>query len=351
MLDDDYYITVSVGKRDTESNLKFNWKDIDLNNEKNVINGPVVIVFGGNGTKNTKDANGNAKILQNFIGKINEPVEILSVAYGDYNRSNQYENNILLAEKLFFPLISDELGNRLSLDDALRNMRRVNVFSHCAGNSRFANVINELVKMMRNIDYSYEEIDKILGQIFLLGYAPLERDIYPSIKQFYVQSLDDDQLPTVNSRLWTIQKNAIKKNQKFQVSPKECTINEYEQYSEFTNRFLNFCKRSPFLISVLVGNQLHYFSSSQTLGGNGLDHTFTHVERNERYEIGIGSSFVAETTSVAISDVMLKYISNSIENEHSKKPKILGLMSETKEYCNSIFNQMNTLAYDEPIVF
>jgi len=348
MIKDNPLITISLGKRITDGDFQFNWQEIDLDETSEIIDKPIVLVLGGSGTETTRQANGMAKILEGFIGKINEPVDIISVAYGNLNDSNENENISLLVEKMLVPLVCEN-NQRLSLERAMKKMRRINVFSHCAGTSRFDEMLNILTKRMRDLDYSSDEVELILGQVFVLGYAPNDYIKNSKVSQVYIQSIFDESLENSHQRMRNLQLQAKKHKTEIKVSPSEFEVEEFETLKEYASRVNDLAQESECLVSVLCENVLHYFTSSQVQEGEGFDHTLMHIERDEKFNVSEFSSFVADVVSVLISEIMIKYIALSIDNEHSTKPVKMPTMEELKSECDSIINQMQINNFENQI--
>lgn len=334
-------ITVSIGKRVVDDIVPFHWLKISNYGDDLIIDKPVLLVFGGNGTTSTKHANGNAKIATGFIGQINESFDIVSVAYGENFENNSKVNSRFLAERLLLPLVATKNFERLPLTVAMKNMRRVNVFTHCAGTTRFEDVLVELSSIMTELNYSKSEQDAILGQIFLFGYAPKEFMTNQTVKQFYVQSIEDKIATSVAKKLYDIQQ----KNKNLFISHPEIKIKPNESFEDYEKR-IQLHYDEEFIYNILNDNQLIYFTSEQAPNSFGFDHMFVHIQRDEQFQICEIATNVANKISVCIADTLIKYLSSSIENEYLKKPKPLEPMSKTKEYCDSIIENMPTLTED-----
>ena len=75
-------------------------------------------------------------------------------------------------EEVIEPRILDDNGKRLKFDEALKNIRRVNIVSHCHG-GYVAMVLETMMnKRMEELGYSLNERDKITQQLLILGYNP-----------------------------------------------------------------------------------------------------------------------------------------------------------------------------------
>ena len=103
-------------------------------------------------------------------------------------------------------LVINEKGERLPLSEAMKRMRRVNIFTHCAGNFRFDGVLRELKKAMSKLGYIKQEQDFILGQVCVVGYTPWAMIKDDHIKKLYIQSIEDIVSPKLAEHLYRIQR-------------------------------------------------------------------------------------------------------------------------------------------------
>ncbi|MBQ8751066.1 MAG: hypothetical protein IJZ30_05475 [Alphaproteobacteria bacterium] len=75
-------------------------------------------------------------------------------------------------DEVLKPRIEDDDGNRFELDEALRNVRKVNIVTHCHG-GYVAMVLEEMMKKrMEELSYSKVEQKKIAEQLLVVGYNP-----------------------------------------------------------------------------------------------------------------------------------------------------------------------------------
>ena len=146
--------------------------DIDLSK-------PCVICFGGNGTMTDSVANGMAKMAENFIDENSNSsqVDIYSIHYGgklDATIGNlSYDEVEELAKGIFYRRLVDVNGEPLKIDEMMKNMRNVNMFTFCFGANIFKTIINNVAQYMEfSLGLEDEDICNILGQVFHLSYAP-----------------------------------------------------------------------------------------------------------------------------------------------------------------------------------
>lgn len=88
------------------------------------------------------------------------PVKFLGVK----NNSDGSEPIKDFFSKYFLPLISKD-GNKLSLEDAMKNMRNVNIMCHCAATSQVIQLEENIINSMKELGYSDNEISSIQSQM------------------------------------------------------------------------------------------------------------------------------------------------------------------------------------------
>ena len=330
------HITVEMCKRSEDKNLGFVSETIDLNDTENIIDKPVLLCFGGNRTKDIKTANGTAKVVGGLLGKINELYDIYSISYGDEYMMNREVNAEFLCNKLFMPLVSDN-GQRLSLDEAMKRMRRVNIFTHCAGSSRVCDVMGELKQSMAGLGYSKSEKDSIMGQVLAVNYAPWAFINDFNMKKIYIQSIEDTISPRVVEQLYLLQTKNTERKENLQLSHKELETSNKEGYKTFllrTYRLLMDEKIASF--SSFDKNKVCYISKGQSIDYENLDHDLKYMARNDAFKLSDKSSSVANSVSLIISESLLLGLSQSIINERSKKAERLYSIQQIKDMCDSV---------------
>ena len=195
------------GKRvpKTEEN-EFGWEDVTL---EDISSGePIILCFGGNGTITKEFANGIAKIAKSLLGTQSEKnyVDTYSIYY-NYDKSQEknqnkdpkatktgslFERDIEeITRKLFIPRVTDKEGNRLSVMEASKNMRNVNILAHCYGEIIADRIAEKTADIMKTeLKYSEDEVKQTLSQILSVSYAPYgPRNRYTT--NFEVKSLND----------------------------------------------------------------------------------------------------------------------------------------------------------------
>ncbi len=138
---------------------------------------PVLLCFGGNNTVIDRYANFMAKTAERLLNLTPEDnyLDIYSISYNHDENTDIAKMPSLdiktINKHLFLPLVVRQ-GERISTNQAIKNMRNVNLFSFSYGSKFVYNLIDDLSKTMDIYGYSQEETQKILGQIFHLAYAP-----------------------------------------------------------------------------------------------------------------------------------------------------------------------------------
>lgn len=170
------------------------YKVIDLK-ESRVCN-PTLLCLGGNATRHEHRAVGYCDLVEKLVGVYpqlsNEQasacqVDVLSVVYGKQSIEAVEE----LANNMLLPLLTDDRGNALSVDDAKRNFNMLTIFCHCYGSV----VLNGMVIYLQHImeqDYGFSEQDTIdiLSQITCVAHAPFNPiSIIPALA---IKTFEDD---------------------------------------------------------------------------------------------------------------------------------------------------------------
>lgn len=180
-MDKDIRKTYHFGERiKKDETNKLGWKDINLDDID--ITKPAIFCFGGNGTVENLQANGNAKyieaVLNEEVKKHNIP--IYSIVYGskplDTTGTLTYGELEEIAKILFVKRVCDKNGKKLSVKQAQKNIRNLNITTHCYGQ----NVVKEMLAfsanyMEYNLFYKPNEIIKILNQTLVVSYAPMSK--------------------------------------------------------------------------------------------------------------------------------------------------------------------------------
>lgn len=171
-------VGIGFGKRvkKTKTN-QYGWEAVELKNFNPFK--PFVLCLGGNGTTCDRFANSVAKKVERFLGvkAEDEYVDIYSLRYGltegehigDISNSEIYN----ITDYIFLPLVVDENRQRISFEQAQKNIRNVNVVTHCFGQTVLNFVLCDLAnEMSMKLGYAEDEVVQILDQILNVSYAP-----------------------------------------------------------------------------------------------------------------------------------------------------------------------------------
>ena len=173
----------------TKDNL-LGWEIVDVKNID--TSKPVVLCFGGNATINTTYANGMAKNAERFLGITpkDKYIDVYSIQYGTnpgLDVGNLTQQDIInITKKIILPRILDNKGQKLTVHQACKNMRNINILSFCYGEV----VVNRMMAyasrvMEQFFEYSTQDTQKVLSQILHICYAPIvEPNIYTTNLEF-----------------------------------------------------------------------------------------------------------------------------------------------------------------------
>ena len=172
------------------------------------VDEPSVLFLGGNGTINVKSANGYMNDVEGLLKNknIKEDIGIYCVIYnfGDETHDPKYAfhddlaRNIymyqngrrraktrkipneedknphyieLLFKNVFLPRLSHD-GHKISVEQAIKNIRNINIVAHCHGGYTFLKLEEEMQKKMAELGYTKEEMSAIQKQLLCVGFAP-----------------------------------------------------------------------------------------------------------------------------------------------------------------------------------
>ena len=179
------FIDTHYGLRDLEKPHHWNGDTDNFSITKTTF-----INFGGNGTIDEIQANGRCsrvermmglKAKKEYISSTYQDIDIIACVYGRDSES-QTVGNLTKEEvsqftnKFLLPLLVDENGERLSLEQACVNFSKVVFYSHCYGSQVINEAMADLCKKLQAIGYSRNEIDDIYSQTIHITYSPLQSD-------------------------------------------------------------------------------------------------------------------------------------------------------------------------------
>lgn len=298
--DEDENIPFEVGLRNL--NAEKHWEKIDLDNYK--IEKPMLICLGGNGSVETRDANGICKIFENMIGlkkqrthevATKNDVDVMGFVYSKRLKSSEVgrlkeKDCKTIVEKLFMPLFRDESGSRLACEQAMKNANMLNFATHCYGTTVLKDFLNIMEDNIYDLGYSADEAQKIFSQMVAVNYVPqTATDKIPNL-QIYSGS-DFNGIPCYSSDFL--------RGIFYEFFDK--TYNDNKVYDNTVFKENN-------SVILLTTNMLkvHY--------GND-DHFLECLERDpENWQSVPANGYFADIVSKATSYVLANSIANSIEN-------------------------------------
>ena len=165
-------------------NLKNGYQKVD---DAYRITKPTVIALGGNFTFTGKHAYAMGNIVKNLIGLKEkrhdnqiatfDDVDILALSYGKLryaeNTVMNDEEIIDFCNRIFVPLAVDENGNRLTVEEAMKNASMVTFFNHCYGARVADEVLLEFMVKLKDLGYDADEVYKITSSISAVSFAPM----------------------------------------------------------------------------------------------------------------------------------------------------------------------------------
>lgn len=196
--------SISIGQRVQKSSQHpHGWKIVDSIPKDDVC----VVYLGGDGAQEDRLANGYAKIVENEISEaLPEPINYYSVKYNfaghskeiarklsflkhratalaskstryyievqasEYTLDPQYIKNLYQA--VIAPRLTDDNRQRLSAEEAARNIRKLTFVAHCHGGYVAHALEKKLRLQLKELGYSLPERKLITSQMLVVAHAP-----------------------------------------------------------------------------------------------------------------------------------------------------------------------------------
>ena len=132
-----------------------------------------------------------------------------------FQKDDRYENSgIELAERYLEPIIEED-GNRISIEEAKKKMRNINIMTYCNGTETYLIAEEKLQKKMTALGYTEQEQKEILSQISLTTIGTMQNtsEIKATCINF-MDTMDEEVMTPISQRLqkWleeTNQKKAL----------------------------------------------------------------------------------------------------------------------------------------------
>ena len=185
--------TYKFGHRiEKENEQDFGWENVEVQDIP--LTKPIILCFGGNAVISDKFANGMAKTTEQFLGVSTKSkfVDIYSLRYAYENielvdnNGNKVKEKIgvvsneeieEIAEQLFLSRVVNKNDKKLSVEQASKNMRNVNILSHSFGEDVVKRIIEHTAtQMQEKYGYTMEDTKDILGQVLHISYGPKKNE-------------------------------------------------------------------------------------------------------------------------------------------------------------------------------
>ena len=128
--------------------------------------------------------------------EINQIEELVKFRKKSFNNEHITD----LFNRVILPRITHN-GKRVTLDDALRKIRKITFSAHCYGALLVRKIQDEMRKKMPELGYSSAEIKNILDQMLVVAHAPSGR-LDKQTKSFYsFASAFDNEIMTPNNKI------------------------------------------------------------------------------------------------------------------------------------------------------
>ncbi|MBO4480603.1 MAG: hypothetical protein J5742_03205 [Alphaproteobacteria bacterium] len=172
-------------RTDVSAVIYLNEKNIDVAYRRRVL--PLLINNGPRGIWRIQFAveGDNEEIVSRLMQKINTTMRwlnfdqgvifatlnmVLTHSYQYTDFTPQYPAEIF--EKILLPRISDGRGNRIDIDTALRQIRKINLLAQCHGGHVVRVMEQSMTAAMKKMGYTETEINRIMSQVLVAAYAP-----------------------------------------------------------------------------------------------------------------------------------------------------------------------------------
>lgn len=312
--DMDKYI---VGRRVSDDSVEHHYERIDLKHYQ--ASNPIVLILGGNGTVTDKAANSYAKNISNLLGVFNGDVDILSVNYnhGDYRGNSPNELEVgLITYHLLCQLISEN-NNRLDIETACKNMRKITIVAHCFGDyAVVSSIIDKLETFMNRVGYDKYEQEQILKQIFMISYGVYSQN--DKVKSLNIISPNDETFEDVAITPWYDLLNNLDKINGIAKDDKDF-FNEIKKIdkSKWLKALQRYITDNPRCYVMKNGDKLSLATGILFKDDFRGDHDISALIRDENWEINNEASYAGDYTSKCFAVSLCHAVANSILNENS----------------------------------
>lgn len=204
MASENIWAEVEFGRR--KPSAPNSWEELSTSSYR--VMRPTVFCLSGNGTTTLRDANGFCKHAESYLNlmkgqdgtPITDRVDIVGFKYAKKREDSETggltpEFIESFIEETLLPLFVDANGERLSLDQARKNMSQITFFTYCAGAQELSSIMRRLNYELSALGYRKFERDLIGNSSMNISFAPLDntQNFVPSVR---VLSMDDDVVGT-----------------------------------------------------------------------------------------------------------------------------------------------------------
>lgn len=313
---------VFVKKIDSNTNAEI--EEINLSNYK--IDRPLVLILNGSGLENNTQAGKSINVINSLLGDFVLKADVISVNYNKvtYNEDLLDSNISRLVDELFFPLTTSD-GKRIDTESACKNMRNINIFAHCYGNTVIRLLLERLDEKMETIGYNRTERELIIEQIFAVIFA--SNYTTSQIKHLNVISPNDKMFVSVGDKLWESMAVKLISGQndiKISLTDKEkiidilnkAKVNGSKQCYVSSKLFKDFYEKNDRCYVMQDNRGLDLVTSPIYTNGRP-DHTMSGLARGENGESNVDLTPSGECVSKCISYSLSSSVANSILNNES----------------------------------
>ncbi len=329
---------ITIGKRVLDDSTRFHWQDVSLDDFK--TDRPIVLIFGGDGTKTDRAANGYAKFVSSMLGVFADEVDIYSVNYRKIFENDDDKRRVqeLFVDKIFLPLVSKD-GRKIAVEAACKNLRKITLFAHCCGKTNFDFMLNTFLIKCSLLNYSYAQTSKMLEQIFLVSYGIWAREsLVPTLNILSPY----DQMWAASERSWEELvkrlddvKMSIEDRQKL----KELTTDSFMSVLTQIWQMDKFFKQNDRCF-VMQDKNILRLTGSAFHNDRSDDHPLYDLRRQPGWKPTDRVSKTGDYVSRCIGCALCNSVANSLQNQQTKE-LIPFSLADLKVQLESIVRPLN----------
>ncbi|MBR1925449.1 MAG: hypothetical protein IJ837_01170 [Clostridia bacterium] len=327
-----------IGKRVEKTEQNKNGFEI-VKTSKLSENKPIILCLGGQYVLSPRTANGLCKFCLNIMNKDakNSDFDVFSVIYGtdfDDMKGNLSKDEITeLCESVFISRVKNENNQKLSTEQAMKNMRQVNILSHCYGQIALNQIVDEAEQRMESLGYSKKECKNILSQCFNISYAPQIDSRNDYITTFEFMSLKDS---VFNKNYESFYTQKMGKPPQFLGAGELLVDDEKNILTFITNSFLGEDEK-------LLGTDEHMITTLKR------DENFELVEdwKNEQNRTKALKNPRTNIISMSLGFAMNLAVENSIKNQKNDVFLPLFQPQKLKSFIKPFVDEQNKMPFEK----